>query len=149
MDSPVLQPVRTTFRAVAATFVPEAAALDEAAWTEAEAIVERFLAARPAAVRRQLVLLIRLLDLLALLRHGRRFAALDQARRLRFLAALQDAPLLLLRRGIWGVRTLAFMGYYARPAAQAAIGYRADALGWEARRSGAAGPAAPPGTGPA
>jgi hypothetical protein len=129
----VLAPVRPVFRALACTFVPEALGLDERAWAEADAIVERFLATRPAAVRRQVVLLIRLLDVLPLLRWGRRFTGLDQGRRLRFLAALQDAPLLLLRRGIWGLRTIAFMGYYARPEAAAAVGYRAEKRGWEVR----------------
>ena len=127
----VLDPV---FRALASTFVPESASLDEPAWAEAEAIVERFLAGRPPRVRRQVRLLIRLLDLLPLFRHGRRFRSLDAAHRLRVLESLQRAPVLLLRRGVWGLRTLAFMGYYARPGAAAAIGYRADPRGWEARR---------------
>jgi len=109
------------------------AGMDERGWAEAEAIVETFLASRPDAVRRQLVLLIRLLDLLPALRWGRRFRALDAVRRTRFLAALQDAPLLPARRAIWGLRTIAFMGYYARADAASAIGYRADKRGWEAR----------------
>lgn len=133
MDGPVLAPVQSVFRALACTFVPEAQELDERGWAEAEAICERFLASRPAAVRRQVVLLVRLLDLLPLLRWARRFTALDPDRRFRFLAALQDAPLLLLRRGIWGLRTIAFMGYYGRPEAAAAVGYRAARRGWEAR----------------
>lgn len=133
MSEPLLPSVRPIFRALAATFVPEAAALDERGWADADAIVERFLATRPAAVRRQLALLLRLLDLLPLLRYGRRFTALDGARRRRVLERLQDAPVLLLRRGIWSVRTLAFMGYYARAEAWREIGYRADARGWEAR----------------
>jgi len=118
---------------MAATFVPEAKDLDEPAWAEAEAIVEAFLAARPEKVRRQVVLLVRVLQLLPILRWGRPFTALGAERRLRFLAALQDAPLLLLRRGVWGLRSIAFMGYYGRAAADAAIGYRADRRGWEAR----------------
>jgi len=126
--------VRPAYRALAETFVPESAALDERGWAEAEAIVERFLAGRPAAVRRQLGVLVRLLDVLPFFVHGRRFRSLDAARRLHFLQAMQRAPVLLLRRGIWGLRTLAFMGYYARPDAAAAIGYRADPRGWEARR---------------
>jgi len=113
--------------------VPEAKDLDERAWAEAEAIVEKFFASRPETVRRQVVLLIRVLDLLPVFRWGRRFRSLDPERRLRFLAALQDAPLLLVRRGTWGLRTIAFMGYYARADASAAIGYRADRCGWEAR----------------
>lgn len=134
MADPVLPPVRAVFRAIARTVVPEAAELDAAAWTELERIVEQALAARPPKIRRQLGLLIRIIDLLAVLRHGRRFAALDDARRARLLGALQDSRLLLLRRGVWGLRTLVFMGYYARPAAAAGIGYRADPAGWEARR---------------
>jgi len=134
MAESVIAPVRAVFRALAVTFVPEASALDERGWAEAERIVEEALAPRPAGVRRQVGLLIRALDLLPLVRHGRRFTALDAAARLRFLSALQDAPLLLLRRGIWGLRTLAFMGYYARPETAPLIGYRADARGWEARR---------------
>jgi hypothetical protein len=134
VSQPVLAPVRPLFRVLAATFVPEAAALDERGWTEAEAIVERFLATRPARVRRQVPLLIRLVDLLAVIRHARRLPSLDDGDRLRLLESLQDAPFLLLRRGIWGVRTLAFMGFYGRPEAAAAIGYRADARGWLVRR---------------
>jgi len=133
VDRPLLASLRPCFRALTSTFVPEAAGLDERGWAEAEAIVETFLASKSESVRRQVALLVRLLQLLPILRWGRPFTALDAGRRTRFLGALQDAPLLLLRRGIWGLRTLAFMGYYARPDAAATIGYRADKRGWEAR----------------
>lgn len=108
--------------------------MGEREWADAERIVEAFLAAKPASVRRQLMYLVRALQLLPIVRYGRPFTALDAPRRARFLAALQDAPVLLLRRGIWGLRTVAFMGYYGREAAHAAIGYRAHPGGWEARR---------------
>lgn len=134
MTDPVLPPVRTAFRALAQTFVPEASSLDERTWADVEAIVERALATRPPKLRRQLATLIRLLDILPRLRYGRRFTSLGARRRAQFLAALQRAPLLLLRRGVWGLRTLVFMGYYARSEAAALIGYRADRRGWEARR---------------
>ena len=133
MPASVLGAVRPVFRALACTFVPEAGELDQRAWDEADAIVERFLATKPEGIRRQVVVLIRLLNLLPLLRWGRPFTALDAERRLRFLAALQDAPLLLLRRGVWGLRSIAFMGYYGRAEAGASIGYRADKRGWEAK----------------
>ena len=125
--------VRAPFRAIARAVVPESAALDEGGWTELEHIVERGLASRPASIRRQLRLLVRLLDVLPLLRFGRTLTRLDDARRTRFLQAIEDAPLLLLRRGFWGLRTLIFMGYYGRPEAAEAIGYRASLRGWEAR----------------
>ena len=126
--------MRDTFRAIAVTVVPDASALDESGWNDLDALVEKTLARRPPAMRRQLVLFVRAIEHLPRLRWGRPFTALSPEERTRVLAALEHAPLLLLRRGFWGLRTLVFLGYYARPEAAAAIGYRADARGWEARR---------------
>jgi len=125
---------REAFRAVAESVVPEAARLDPAEWNDVERIVARAIAARPARLQRQLALLLRFLEWIPLFRYGRRFSRLDPARRARFLDSLQTSRLLLARRGIWGLRTLVLMGYYGRPRAAAAIGYRADPRGWEARR---------------
>jgi hypothetical protein len=130
----VLPSVRPVLRAIGATVVPEADQLDAAEWTALERIVADALAARPAALRRQLLFFVRLVEWLPLVRYGRRFTQLDAARRTRFLESLQDAPLLLLRRGCWGLRTLVLMGYYGRPEAARAIGYAADPRGWEVRR---------------
>jgi len=130
----VLPSVRPVLRAIGATVVPEADRLDEAEWTALERIVAEALAARPARQRRQLLLFVRLVEWLPVLRYGRRFTRLDTARRTRVLEHLQDAPLLLLRRGCWGLRTLLLMGYYGRPEAVRAIGYAADPRGWEARQ---------------
>ena len=133
-DDATFGPVRESFRALAVTIVPEAVSLDARAWDDLERIVEEGLASRPAAIRRQLRFLVRLLDLLPVFRFGRTFRSLDPSRRTAFLLAVQDAPVLLLRRGFWGLRTLVYMGYYSRQEARDAIGYRADARGWEIRR---------------
>jgi hypothetical protein len=130
---PVLSPVRRTFRAVARTVVPETASLDETGWTRLESIVEQALAERPARMRRQLVVFIRLIDWMAVPRHGRRFAALGAEAREALLHRLQDSPVLLLRRGFWGLRTLVFMGWYAQPATAEHIGYAAHLRGWTGR----------------
>lgn len=129
----VLDPVRAPFRAAARVMVPAMRNLPERQWAEAERVVENALRQRPPAVRRQIRLLLRLIEWLPVTRFGRRFSRLSAARRLRVLSALQDAPLLLLRRGVWGLRTLVFMGYYARPGAGTAIGYRAHLRGWRGR----------------
>ena len=121
------------FRALCVAFVPETAQLDERGWRELEAIVARTLAARPAATRRQLALFTRMLDVVAIVRTGRRLMSLPIRRRWELLDALSKSRLLLVRRGVWGLRTLVFMGYYARPEAGAEIGYRASAAGWTAR----------------
>lgn len=134
MSANLLAPVRPAFRALAEVFVPETAGASSAVWDRLDAVVESALAERPAAVRRQVVLFIRVLDGLARLRSGRALPALDPARRAALVEGLSKAPVLLLRRGVWGLRTLVQMGYYTQPEVQAAIGYRATAAGWEARR---------------
>jgi hypothetical protein len=136
MNERVLEPHRDTFRAFAETVVPEMSQLDPAAWDDVERTVEHALAHRPPAMRRQLGLLLRAIDTLPRLRHGRRFAALDGARRERLIDALQRSPVKLIRRGIWGLRTLVLMGYYTRAATMSAIGYGAHARGWDAPRTG-------------
>ena len=123
-----------TLRALAETIVPETTGLEPAEWTALERIVGNAVAARPPRMRRQLALFIRAIEWLPLLRYGRPFSRLDPARRHRFLSALQDSSLLLIRRGFWGVRTLILMGYYTQGRALAAIGYRADPRGWSNRR---------------
>jgi len=130
----LLAPVRPAFRALAEVFVPETAAASPATWDRLEAVVESALAGRPPAIRRQVILFIRVLNGLARLRTGRALTGLDLPRRTALLEGLSKAPVLLVRRGVWGLRTLVQMGYYTQPEVQAAIGYRATAAGWEARR---------------
>lgn len=112
--------------------MPESADLDPAGWRELEALVAAALQERPARLRRRLFLFMRIVQWLPLLRYGRPFTRLDPARRARLLERLQESRLSLLRLGLWGVRTLALLGYYGRPAAARAIGYAADPRGWEA-----------------
>jgi hypothetical protein len=134
MSEGTFVPVREIFRALAVTIVPEAETLDDSGWSALEEIVDEGLASRSDSIRRQLRILVRALNVLPILRFGKTFRSLDAAKRTAFLLAVQDAPLLVLRRGFWGLRTLVFMGFYGREEARAAIGYRADPRGWEARR---------------
>jgi hypothetical protein len=134
MTASILHPVLATFRTVAVTVVPEAASLSPEGWLELEGVVHRAIASRPAALQRQLVRFLRLVEWLPVARFGSRFSRLGADDRVRVLTKLQNAPLPAVRRGLWGLRTLVFMGYYTRPDVQAAIGYRADRRGWSARR---------------
>ncbi len=138
MNPPQLQelaPVRRTFRSVVATVVPEAGELDPGGWARVEAIVEDALRARPPDLRVQLRLLLRIVRWLPVVRWGRTFPALSLDARRRFLAILQDAPVLLLRRGFWGVRTLAFLGFYGRREVRRELGYDARLRGRRDRQA--------------
>jgi hypothetical protein len=126
--------LQSDFRALAAAIVPEAAGLDEAGWRAVEGVVADALASRPERLRRQFRLFIRLLGWISMARYGSSLASLDARRRERFLSSVERSRLLVVRRGFWGLRTLVFLGYWTRPEAAAAIGYRARAQGWSASR---------------
>lgn len=133
MPEHVLEPVRPVLRAVATSMVPELRAVSPTQWDEMEAEVERALAERPLPVQRQLASFLRLLEWWSVVRYGRRLTKLDDGKRTALLHALERHPLLLIRRGIWGVRTLVFLGYYTRSDVATFIGYRAHRDGWAAR----------------
>ncbi len=103
-------------------------------WREFSDIIEAALAKRPAAMRRQLGMFLRILNLISFFHTGRSISKLDHERRTHFLASVENSKLLLLRRGFWGIRTLVLMGYYARTTCASRIGYAAAPRGWELRR---------------
>ncbi|HVP44593.1 MAG TPA: hypothetical protein VMS96_14270 [Terriglobales bacterium] len=122
------------FRSVTRTVLPETEALDPEQRESTERLVSEALQRRSRGEIRQLRLFLHLIEWVSVLRYGRRFTSLDRSRRLRILGYLQDHPVQLIRAGFWGLRTLAFLGYYGRREAAIAIGYRPDARGWEAFR---------------
>jgi hypothetical protein len=125
---------RPLLRTIACTIVPEAAAMDEAAWQEFHGLMDTAIGDRPASLQRRLKFFLRGIEWMPLLRFGRRFTLLSLAQRAQFLSGLENHPTQIIRTGFWGLRTLVLLGYYGRPAAVASIGYAADARGWEARR---------------
>ena len=126
----MLSPVRAIFRAVVSTVVPEADQLDEQGWQQLETLVETTLRDRPPAMLRQLRLFLRAIQWLPVFRYGRGFTSLSAERRARVLSHLQNHRIELIRCGFWGLRTLAFLGFYCRAEAVRAIGYAADPRGW-------------------
>ena len=120
---------RPVLRAVARTVVPEAVGLEEEDWRAFESIVGDALRDRPAGLLRRLRVLLGVIRWLPMLRWGRPFPELSADARRRFLAALQKAPLVRVRQGFWGLRTLCYMGYYGREAVHAEIGYDARLRG--------------------
>ena len=125
---------RPELHALAVGFVPEIAFATAAEWSALEAAVEHAVSNRPSGLRRQLRLLIGTIDWTARLRYGRGLVRLSPAERDQLLARLSVSRIALLRRGIWGLRTLIMLGWYTQPDVAAGLGYRARAEGWSARR---------------
>jgi hypothetical protein len=134
MPSVLPRPLSASLRALASSFIPEIDDASAAEWAALESAIERALAARPETMRRQLGLFVRLLDATARLRYRASLRTLDAARRTSLLEAFARSPVLRFRRGIWGLRTLIMLGWYTQPTVVAALGYRADKAGWDARR---------------
>jgi len=129
-----LAPLRPVIRAFLCAVVPEATALDETGWSEFERLMELALGDRSPAIQRQVRLFLRFIQWWPMVGYGRPFTALDPAQRARFLSSLEEHPVERIRLGFWGLRTLVLLGYYGQPEVQKAIGYAADARGWEAPR---------------
>ena len=124
---------RPAIRVIARVVVPEAASLDDSGWASFERLLERAVSARPAGVVRQLRAFLRILGFIARVRHGRGLADLTPREAGGLLERLASSRLLLLRRGVWGLRTLMLLGYYADDVRARALGYRASPAGWSAR----------------
>ena len=123
---------------MARRIVPETAGLDAAAEAEFQAVIANALAARPASVRRQVRVLLKILRWAPVLRYGRPLDSLAPAAQIAVLSWFQDGPLTLLRKGMWALKTMVFMGYYGRPTG-------ARAVGWEPSHEGNAELARRPG----
>lgn len=110
-------------RAVAARVTPETAGLDATARREFQALIDLALGQRPAAVQKQFGTLLTIVRLAPLLRYGRPFDKLAPAQQDAVIAWFQDAPVTLLRKGMWGLKAMVFLGYYGRPEAAAQVGW--------------------------
>jgi len=127
-------PLRDALRPLAVSFVPEIAGASAAEWSELERRIMQALEARPRGVRRQLGIFVRVLEAASRIRYRTGLAGLDSGRRTALLESFAGSPVLLFRRGIWGLRTLVLLGWYTQPSVVSALGYRASPAGWEARR---------------
>ena len=136
MDGPgnesVLSSLQDPLRAIGSVVIPSANGLDEEGWNRVERIIEGALASKPAGIKRQIRLFLRLVNVLPILSTGRTLTKLSLEKRAGFLRRLHCSPLMPLRRGMWGIRTLLFMGYYNQGRVRAGIGYAADPRGWTA-----------------
>lgn len=80
------------------------------------AVIGEAAADRPLALRVQLELFFFAIRWLPALLWLCPFERLPSAHQDYLLRALQEAPVALLRKGFWGVRTLVYMGLYGRSA---------------------------------
>lgn len=109
--------------AVARRVVPEVAMLDERGLVHFTAIIDRALGDRSEEVRTKFGTFLSVLRWAPVVRYGAPFDRLAPRRQDAVLRWFEDAPIGLLRKGLWGLKSMVFMGYYARAEAWDEIGY--------------------------
>jgi len=125
-----LRDLAAVLRPVAEAFAPPLARVGEADYAAVVGRIDLRLAMEPWALVRQIRLFVKVLYWLPLLWTGRTMAGLSAERRLAILGWLQDCPIHKLRVGVWGLRTLVFVGYYTDPNVQSQLGHRPRPEGW-------------------
>jgi hypothetical protein len=115
---------RSFLLALARRMVPESAQLGPDGERRFFEIIEKMLATRPRAMLRQLALFLFVLRWLPLFLFFGRLDKLPAAKADRALRFFEGFPVLLIRKGFWGVKTLVFMGYYGQVEVWERIGYR-------------------------
>jgi hypothetical protein len=119
MDSPVRQPVlgsgqQRFLLCLAACIVPESAGAPTQVTDPLLAAVDEELRPRPRLQQLEFKLLLLAIRWMTVPFTLHRFEHLPAERQAGWLRILESAPLTLLRVGIWGLKTLVFLGYYSQ-----------------------------------
>jgi hypothetical protein len=88
------------------------------------AAVRRTLGARPKSLQRQFALFLAVVRWLPALRFGAPIESLAPEKQDAALRWFQNAPISLLRKGFWGLKTIVYLGYYGQPGVAARLGWK-------------------------
>lgn len=111
------------FEALQRCLVPRCRAFDDDRRRASRELVNRILADKAAAVHCKIALFLFLIDCVSLCCGLRPFARLRPDKQRHVMDLFFDSRVALLRKGFWGVNTLAKLGVYGQPAVYAEIGY--------------------------
>ena len=113
-----------TFRAAGACIVPDEPGSPGGGSEQVLRVADAMLARRPPADQKKIGAFLRALELLPLVRYGRRFSTLRAEQRARVLAFLGSTTISpLLRLGTFGIKTYVLMGYYGSDSSWAELSY--------------------------
>lgn len=87
-------------------------------------LVHNLIRTRPAGDRLRVIVFLFAVDVLSVLSGGRWFRSLSADRQNRILGRLFRSSVPLIRKGFWGLNTLAKLGAYGQPSVYERLGYR-------------------------
>lgn len=113
----------TFLLSIASRIVPEIETLDEKGVDEFLEIIDRTLLTRPPYMLRQFSIFLTILRWSSVFRHFKPLDKLNPDDQTRQLHRFQNSSIGLIRLGLWGLKTLVFMGYYGQPEVAGRIHY--------------------------
>ena len=111
------------FEALQAALVPRSRDLNWSQREHGRELVNQLLAIMSAADRRALAQYLLAIDVFSLLYGLRPFQSLSETKQAALLGWLFDCPIPLLRKGFWGLNSLAKLSVYGQPSLGDNFGY--------------------------
>jgi len=111
--------------------VPEVSMLERQEQQELVQIIDDSLSLRAPAVRFQFKLFLTMIRWSSVLRYGKALDRLPPGIQDRMLMQFQESPAARLGAGMWGLKTLIFMGFYGSPKRWKQIHYTPSTKGNE------------------
>ena len=110
-------------------YIPPADLLSATDQTNALILINNFLSSKDKAVLFKIALFLNIIDLVSFCFGLCCFRKLSPEKKIRVMNFFFDSPLPLLRKGFWGINTLAKMAVYGQPAIYQEIGYNIKSIG--------------------
>lgn len=111
------------FRAIQNCLVPLSKDFTQEQQKISNDTINLLLSTKPAAIRFKISLFLTFIDLLSLILKMRPFSSLKDESKIEILTKFFDSPVPLMRKGFWGINTLAKIGVYTQPSTYSIIGY--------------------------
>lgn len=114
----------TRFEALQNELVPLSKSFTPAELEESRRLINLVLADKPLLIHFKIALFLRLIDFVSLITGGHSFKKLRSGTRRHVLDFFFSNPFPLLRKGFWGINTLAKMGLYGQSSVYPKLNYR-------------------------
>ena len=112
------------FEAIQNCLVPRSKTFTHQERSRSKKLINQVLQHQDETSKKKLALFILLIDIAALLFHARIFRHINQTKQTSLLTKFFDSPIPILRKGFWGLNTLARLGVYGQKELHDEIGYQ-------------------------
>ena len=111
------------FEAIQNCLVPRSRTFTSEEQSRSQSLVNTVLAQQDKIATKKLALFITLIDVFSLAFHARSFRNISTKKQTSIMNLFFDSPIPILRKGFWGLNTLARLGVYGQKKLHEEIGY--------------------------